>query len=424
MGDSMMPADVPRFMNALGVRSATEISRLNDTTIETVIRKGGYGRQRIQGDVMYSDGTKRVPMNVSFTVFGQRYTIDSHVFHEITVDRGPLEMPDSFHTAFAVLGNDFALQLRAAQHPGLQELGPLNRMRVFVEAQPDEYWDSSLYPAWLAALKTLSPERKRDTSLPRVTRTDAWQRRILAAQLASWSELRHDTILYAKQSYTMSVLCKFPDAYVDPYPDFYRGLKAANQLGAQVIERIRTAMAPIGKLPFLDNARNHFNRAADVMSKLEEIAEREIDKKPVTDAELDWVNTMIRDHYQSSGHGCGGGSTTYDGWYKDLLYTADLADPEYSVADVHTDSHGQVLHVAKGPPLRFIVAVDGPSGPRAFVGVTYSFNQFVHGGRMTDSEWQRHYSDTPTEAWLRPITAYPRSGRETPDTASDIELEP
>ena len=39
------------------------------------------------------------------------------------------------------------------------------------------------------------------------------------AQLASWAELRHDTLLYAKQSYTAVPVCDFPDAYVDPYPE-------------------------------------------------------------------------------------------------------------------------------------------------------------------------------------------------------------
>ena len=34
--------------------------------------------------------------------------------------------------------------------------------------------------------------------------TSAWQDKELYTTLASWSELRHDTILYVKQSYTMA----------------------------------------------------------------------------------------------------------------------------------------------------------------------------------------------------------------------------
>jgi hypothetical protein len=43
-------------------------------------------------------------------------------------------------------------------------------------------------------------------------------------QLASWAELRHDTVLYAKQSYTTSLGCSYPDAYVEPCPEFFRAL--------------------------------------------------------------------------------------------------------------------------------------------------------------------------------------------------------
>ena len=34
--------------------------------------------------------------------------------------------------------------------------------------------------------------------------TTAWQDKELNITLASWAELRHDTILYVKQSYTMA----------------------------------------------------------------------------------------------------------------------------------------------------------------------------------------------------------------------------
>ncbi len=37
--------------------------------------------------------------------------------------------------------------------------------------------------------------------LPAVVGTEAWDRRILNTQLASWAQLRHNTVLYAKQSF-------------------------------------------------------------------------------------------------------------------------------------------------------------------------------------------------------------------------------
>ena len=50
------------------------------------------------------------------------------------------------------------------------------------------------------------------SELPSIALTEGWGRRLVNTQLGSWSELRHDTILYAKQSYTAGMVCEFPDA--------------------------------------------------------------------------------------------------------------------------------------------------------------------------------------------------------------------
>src|SRR5690606_30109257 len=108
--------------------------------------------------------------------------------------------------------------------------------RLLVDAHPETSWSSSLYTGWLGALRELSAKTEAAGSrsaasatlesadapgLPAVATTEAWGRRLLNTQLGSWAQLRHDTLLYAKQSYTASDVCEFPDAYVDPYPEFW-----------------------------------------------------------------------------------------------------------------------------------------------------------------------------------------------------------
>ena len=60
--------------------------------------------------------------------------------------------------------------------------------------------------------------------------TKAWQDKELTTVLASWAELRHDTILYAKQSYTVRQVAapveKPVVSYVEPVPEFYNRLLA------------------------------------------------------------------------------------------------------------------------------------------------------------------------------------------------------
>ena len=62
-------------------------------------------------------------------------------------------------------------------------------------------WEDSIYTRWLAALRTLSAPTT-DARFPQAMRTRAWAMRTLNTQLASYTELKHDTVLYAKQPYS------------------------------------------------------------------------------------------------------------------------------------------------------------------------------------------------------------------------------
>ncbi|GAH96290.1 unnamed protein product, partial [marine sediment metagenome] len=66
-----------------------------------------------------------------------------------------------------------------------------------------EEWKQNLYWRWLYALLPLLEENK-DVDLPCFIQSPAWVDKELQTVLGSWTELRHDTILYAKQSYTMA----------------------------------------------------------------------------------------------------------------------------------------------------------------------------------------------------------------------------
>src|SRR5262249_14153098 len=157
-------------------------------------------------------------LSSSFAFMGQRYVVDSHVFSNVVFDRIPLRMmPDPLDVAFAALGNNQAGILLEDQLEQYQYAPALASMRLLVEEESDN-WDKNLYNLWLSADRALSPSDELvdpvKAGLSSVFTTEAWGRRLLNAQLASWAEERHDTILYAKQSYSSGVVCQFPDAYV------------------------------------------------------------------------------------------------------------------------------------------------------------------------------------------------------------------
>ena len=61
--------------------------------------------------------------------------------------------------------------------------------------------------------------------------SDKWLDKALMTAMSSWAELRHDTILYAKQSYTRKLSANIsPEGYVEPYPELYSRLNSLVQL--------------------------------------------------------------------------------------------------------------------------------------------------------------------------------------------------
>ena len=72
---------------------------------------------------------------------------------------------------------------------------------------------------------------------PEALRTRAWALKALNTQLASWTQLRHDTVLYAKQSYTGVPLCEYPAGYVEPVPRFWARLERLAGHAATLLEK-------------------------------------------------------------------------------------------------------------------------------------------------------------------------------------------
>src|SRR5262249_11831919 len=133
--------------------------------------------------------------------------------------------------AFSVLGNDqivpeLVAQMKGAfpdsERPhalkfrdGLPYQHNLAAVRAVMDQQAPSAWESNLYLSWLACLRELS-EPTTSGLFPESMRTKAWAMKTLNTQLASWTQLRHDTILYAKQSYANSDSCMFPAGFIEP----------------------------------------------------------------------------------------------------------------------------------------------------------------------------------------------------------------
>ena len=393
--DNMMPTQVSALLRDLGVTGLRALQGLSDQRIAQVIMQGGYGTQRIASHIMINGlGKGTMPLSSTFLLFGQRYVVDSHVFSNVVYDRvqgGRVNrmMPDPLDVAFAALGNDQAGLRLAGELERFGYAPDLEAMRLLVDAHDDKFWNANLYNLWLTALRALSPAPAlaAPQGLPPTARTEPWGRRILNTQLASWAELRHDTILYAKQSYTTGNSCEFPDAYVDPYPEFYAALERFASHGLGLSEQLRASSPPW----LADGIRTYFGNLGKVAATLRGMAEHQRTGTPFTPEQMAFVNRAI--HLLQ---GCGSPSG-FDGWYADLHFSMQGAfelDP--TIADVHTQPTdevgnpvGRVLHVGTGMPRLMVVTIETCSGPRAYAGLASSyFEQITEKfDRLDDPRW-------------------------------------
>ena len=400
--DTMSVTDFAELCQDLGVTETTDLRDLDDTTIFAAVDAGLYGTPQIASRVRYNDTGETIPMPSSWMLFGQAYIVDSHAMGELVYDRAitqPLRMMvDPLDVAYTVLDNPIARELLADEMGAYQGYEPvIDTVHANVGELDEEFWGSSLYTRWLGALRSLSADvRNTDGTLPSVFTSEEWGRRILNTQLASWAELRHDTLLYATQSYTGSIACEFPDGYVDPYPQFWQGIVDYAEMGSELSRR------------FGDNYTSRvFTRLGEVSAELRDMATRERSGQRLTEEQIAFLNDIVR---LDDGMGCGPPVVT--GWYADL-FLGDPLDVEPTIADVHTqpttaDGHvvGHVLHVATGYPRLMVVHVDDGSGPRAFVGAVSSYYELTTSDfqRLDDEVWHHtHMVNTAPVDWMAPL---------------------
>ena len=411
--DSMNPQDMSKFMAETGVDSLAELAAASDEQLYKALIDGPYGLQRIMSQIMYTDPTApQLVLPRVYLLLGQRFTLDSYVFNNVTYDRVQdlrtgtkvqRMLPSELDVQF-VLGNDAAahnLKPELDQH-GYQ--GILHELRFLTDAHPQDFWDATFYSGWLAAIRALNDTTDFE-SQPEAMRTAAWADKNLNTQTASWAELRHDTLLYVKQSYSGGEGCEYPDAYVEPVPAFYARLAHLGRLGGEMVGELAKDGFEVTR------AQTFFADLSASSATLETIAHKELEGQALTQAEFDFLRGTIEEEMV----GCG--QTQYDGWYAKLFYDAEkIGEYKPTIADVHTaptdaqgNERGWVLHAATGRPMLMVFTVPECGGVKSYVGPISSFHSVLTEGydRQTDSAWAEVLSSgTPprptwTESFVR-----------------------
>ena len=289
---------------------------------------------------------------------------------------------------------------------GLNYQHNLAAVRQVIDRQPEKVWQQNLYTGWLAGLRELSKPTT-DAKYPEAMRTQAWAMKTLNTQMASWTQLRHDTILYVKQSYTAMPSCYYPAGYVEPLPHFWGRMEGMVQRAAEVIEKTQYPAVPLR-----DQHAKFLRTFAHTLKTLRLIAEKELAQQELSKEETKFLEDVVEIGHVRHGSGAIRG---YVGWYPGLFYLGGKESTKWDalVADVHTDTpdriHGDpgcVLHEGVGSVDLLLIAVDNGKDRMVYAGPLLSHYEFEMPGvgRKTDSEWQadlRANRVPPRPEWTR-----------------------
>lgn len=463
--DAMNFAQLGDLLAAAGISSPAHLAtRAALTNLQGQIMSGQLGVQNIRSGYFWSPlGAGQIKLPRSFTVMGQRFVPDAWahsmcVFDNILWDEDGIpgfedkvlrRVPSALDIAFAVLGNNQVVPAIAARisrtdltladgrefwRDGRPYQHNLAAVRNVMDRQGPQAWTNNIYASWLSCLRELSNPTT-DPPYPETLRTHAWAMKTLNTQLASWTQLQHDTVLYAKQPYTGDIVCDYPDGYVEPRPGFWQKMK---EMALRTKDLVGT-LPKTGQFvfepndpyvgwgqPFTNslgdiytNRINFLDTFAAVMDTLQGISDKELALQPLSATEVQFLKGLIENPgwvYT--------GARTYSGWYPQLFYmnaraqrSVDFAPSDRwdaLVTDVHTDvpapivnDPGSILHQAVGNVHLLMIAVDcGPSGDAVYAGPVLSHYEFELGPttRMTDSQWKsevRAGNLPPQPEWTR-----------------------
>jgi len=404
-----------------------ELSKLTPPAIYSGTGGAGIDPGNIEGHELTSveqlDSILTKTMGLRF--MGQRYIPDSYILGQLVSPAAgtvPRKIPERFTVVYipderiqpdlhySIRGFPRGLDVfsvfgskRAEKHlrdytddeyPKYYE--QLKVLREEFSSLTDKDWNRNLYWSWLYALKTLTGERGKGYQA--YQQTDAWLDRQLNTGLASWAALRHNTILYAKQSYTpvhVGITSYTPSptpppppkGLLEPLPEFYKNILTTSKMAYAGLKDLNV-LTP--------SSEQKLTSLISLLEKLYSICKKQVENKPLNEEDNRFLGNFAEKLKNAIGN-----------IEEEGLKTT-------IIADVHTDINTKkCLEEASGYLDNLIVAYKRPAGDIVLaVGPILSYYEFKHpmSDRLTDETWREMLKNGKTPAkpeWIKSFCASP-----------------
>lgn len=331
--------------------------------------------------------TREVAINpeaAAIRIMGARFVIDSWIIDQLvwpnvgTEDKrrvfaSPLDVAASFGSEPA-----YGIQDAAGETGYLHYDEQMDEMRRFVADRPVEAWASTVYDAWLYALAPMWAPH--GDPYPQFMQTEAWAAKDLQTAFGSYAELKHDTILYAKQSFAAEG--EFPPArfqprhWVEPDPVAFRRMSAA-------LGMLSDGLAARNLLDASN--RELLGAMVTMIDRFGRIAADELAGVPISGADNDWL-AAIGPQLEALW-------VQASDWDPDLQMPSSGEEEEAAIVADIARTTGYYLEIGTGHIDTIYVLVPNDDGrfqvARGGVYSYYEFWQPADQGRLTDEEWRR-----------------------------------
>lgn len=336
----------------------------------------------------------------------QRYFPDNEVLQEmVDCDNHPTlrDVPKGLDV-FAAIGITSAERLLLGE---LNEQGRWDKYTENLTAMKKRMgeinWKETVANRWIYAMKDVN---SKNAKYPKFMQSPQWEKKNLNSSLASWAELKHDAILYAKQP--MVAECGgegIPDpivkGYVEPNVAYW----------TKAIELIDETMAVLKRFDLVtEKASTATEDLRDKAEFLLNCSKKELEGKKLSDEEYQQIEAigsafeyitlnLIKepDQYLM-------GWSDVQGADKSIAVVADVL-----TSNGMNNPNPSVLYEAVGPAHEIYVVVEIEGYLYITRGAVLSYREFQEGletPRMTDEEWQQQLQTQPDKGipnWMKEI---------------------
>lgn len=318
------------------------------------------------------------PVGKQFRFMGQRYVMDAEIIQELTE---PMVRPiPSGLDIIGVMGSERAKEIQMDKEENkLWDRYPIvfdNLVKKF-DMVTEAEWRSNMYQGWLWTLKGFT--KPFSEGYPSFMTNEAWTDKDLNTALGSWSELKHDTILYGKQSGAEMGGGGMPAlGYVEPNVEVYEKLLWLTKFSRANLNQRGIAVESI------DEKMEKFE---ELLQFLINCSIKELNNEVLTEDEYYQIGYYGGTLESLSSSFAGDGIR----WFE---ITSDTDRNMAVIADFHTIapnsfSEGGYMEAGVGEASEIYVVV--PIDGKLYLtrGAIFSYHEFISPQRLTDESWQK-----------------------------------